>query len=132
MRQSIILFAPELLSVLDGEARPSGPASNAAAVAALVAWEKANGRLYSLLYFATSGSAQLTVRAHERQGDGAMGDGAAAWAVLRRACHAELYRVKHKSGGDPIDFFANGTGLRLRLHRLGGGRSPIPCSWASC
>ena len=66
-------------SRLDGDARPSGHASTADAVAV---WEKANGRLYSLLFFATSGSAQLTVRAHEGRGTRPMGDGAAAWNAL--------------------------------------------------
>ena len=61
--------------VLDGDARPSGPASPADAVAV---WEKANGRLYSLLFFAISGSAQLTVCGYEGRGIRPMGDGAAA------------------------------------------------------
>ena len=60
--EAIIFYSPELLPVLDGDTRPSGHASTADAVAV---WEKANGRLYYLLFFATSGSAQLTVRAHD-------------------------------------------------------------------
>ena len=79
IREVFILYLPELLPVLDGDARPSGPASTADAVAV---WEKVNGRLYSLLFFATSGSAQLTVRAHEGRGTRPMGDGAAAWNAL--------------------------------------------------
>ena len=70
IREAIILYS--LLPVLDGDARPLGHASTADAVAV---WEKANGRLYSLLFFATSGSAQLTVRAHEGRGTRLMGDG---------------------------------------------------------
>ena len=52
IREAIILYSPELLPVLDWDAHPWGPASTTDAVAV---WEKANGRLYSLLYFATSG-----------------------------------------------------------------------------
>ena len=78
--------------------------------------ENVNGRLYSLLSIATSGSAQLTVRGHEGRGT-PMGDGAASWNALnerfdalnqeaRRACHNEQFNLKHKAVGDPIDFFA--------------------------
>ena len=75
IREATILYSPELLPVLDGDARPSGPASTEDAVAVR---EKANGRLYSLLFFATSGSAQLTDRAHDGRGTRPMGDGASA------------------------------------------------------
>ena len=70
IREAIILYSPELLPVLDGDARPSRHASTADVV---TVWEKSNGRLYSLLFFATSGSAQLTVRAHEGRGTRPMG-----------------------------------------------------------
>ena len=123
IREANILCSPELLPVLDGDARPSERASTADAVAV---WEKANGLLYSLLFFATSGSAQLTVRAHEGRGTRPMGDGAAAWNALnerfdaqnqeaRRACHNELFNLRHKAGGDPIEFFTKGWDLKLRL-----------------
>ena len=93
-------------------------------------WGKANGRLYSLLFFATSAFAQLTVRAHEGRGTRPMGDGAAAWNALnerfdaqnqeaRRACQNELFNVRHKAGRDPIDFFTKGWDLKLRLEVLG-------------
>ena len=106
---------------------PSGPASTADAVAV---WEKANGRLYSLLFFATSGSAQLTVRAHEGRETHPMRDGAAAWNALnerfdaqhreaRRACHNELFNLRHTASADPIDFCAKGWDLKLRLEVLG-------------
>ena len=113
MREAIIFYSPELLPVLDGGARLSGPAS---AADAITVWEKVNGRLYSLFLFATSESAQLTVRGHEGRGT-PMGDGAASWNALnerfdalnqeaRRACHNEQFNLKHKAVGDPIDFFA--------------------------
>ena len=41
IREAIILYLPELVPVLDWDARPSGHASTADAVAV---WEKANGR----------------------------------------------------------------------------------------
>lgn len=127
LRQGIILYVPELLPILDGDARPSGPSSTPAATAA---WDKANGRMYSLLFFTTSGSAQLTVRAHEGGGTSRMGDGAAAWKALnerfdahnqeaRRACHNELFNLRHLAGGDPVDFFTKGYDLKGRLKLLG-------------
>ena len=84
--EAIILYSPELLAVLDGDTRPSGHASTADAVAV---WENANGPFYSLLFFATSGSAQLTVRAHEGRGTRPMGDGAAAWNALNERFDAQ-------------------------------------------
>ena len=45
IHEAIILYSTELLPVLDEDARPSGPATTADAVAVS---EKANGRLYSL------------------------------------------------------------------------------------
>eukprot|EP00903_Cladosiphon_okamuranus_P005795 g5742.t1 len=59
-----------------------------------------------------------------------MGDGAAAWQALnerfdaqtqeaRRACHNELFNLRHVAGGDPIDFFTKGWDLKLRLQVLG-------------
>ena len=59
LSQAINFYTPELLTVLEGGERPTATAANAEAVAA---WDEANGRLYSLLFFATSGSAKLTVR----------------------------------------------------------------------
>ncbi|CAB1110628.1 unnamed protein product [Ectocarpus sp. CCAP 1310/34] len=127
LRHAIILHAPELLPVLNGNARPSATAANAEDVAA---WDKANGRLFSLLFVVTSESAQLTVRTHEGAADSDMGDGTAAWRALnerfdaqtqeaRRACHNELFNLRHLAGGDPIDFFTKGWDLKLRLKVLG-------------
>ena len=93
-------------------------------------WEKANGRLYALLFFATSGNAQLTVRTREGRGTRPMGDEAAAWNAFnerfdaqnqeaRRACHNELFNLRHKAGEDPIDFFTKRWDLKLRLEVLG-------------
>ena len=127
LSQAINFHAPELLTVLEGGERPTATAANAEAVAA---WDKANGRLYSLLFFATSGSAKLTVRTKEGTETNSRGDGRAAWKALnarfdaqtqeaRRACHNELFNLRHLQGGDPIDFFTKGWDLRLRLKGLG-------------
>ena len=129
IREAIILYSPELLPVLDGDARPSGPASTTDAVAV---WGEVNGRFYSLLFFATPGSAQLTARAHNDQGTRPMGDGAAAWNALnlrfdaqnqetRRACHNELFNLRHKAGGDPVDFLTKDVGSQASPRGAGGG-----------
>ena len=75
IREAIILYSPELLPIFHRDARPYGPPSTTDAVAV---WEKVNGRLCCLLFFATSGSAQLTVRAYEGRGTRPMGDVPAA------------------------------------------------------
>ena len=59
-----------------------------------------------------------------------MGDGAAAWNALNErfdaqnqdawgACHNEMFNLRHKAGGDPIDFFTKGWDNKLRLDVLG-------------
>ena len=59
-----------------------------------------------------------------------MGDGAAAWNALnehfdahneeaRRACHNELFNLRHKADGDPVDVFTNRLDLKLRFEVLG-------------
>ena len=96
--------------------------------------ENVNGRLYSLLSIATSGSAQLTVRTHEGRGTRLMRDGAAARNALNacfdaqnqeapRNYHNDLLNLRHKAGGDPIDFFTKGWDLKLRLEVLGAAYS---------
>ena len=37
----------------------------------------------------------------------------------RRACHNELFNLRHKAGGDPINFFTKGWDVKLRLEVLG-------------
>ena len=59
-----------------------------------------------------------------------MGDGAAAWNAhdercdaqyqeARRACHDELFNLRHTAGGDPIDYFTKVWDLKLRLEVMG-------------
>ena len=58
--------------------------------------------IYSILFFLTEGSANITVWAHESKEKGCMGNGVAAWKSLkerldgntkeaRRACREELF-----------------------------------------
>ena len=78
IRQAFGLYAPDLLNVLDGEPCPA--ATDTTKVAA---WEKANNNIYSILFFMTEGSANITVRAYESTGQGCSGDGVAAWKTLK-------------------------------------------------
>ena len=61
-----------------------------------------------------------------------MGDGAAAWNAFnerfdaqnqeaRRACHNELFNLRHKAGGDLIDFFTKGVGPQASPRGASGG-----------
>ena len=95
------------------------------------AWKKANNNIYSIFYFDTEGSANITVSAHEGTEVGCLGDGVAAWKALkerfdgntkeaRRACREELFTTTMPSGGDPTDFISSMDGLRLRLADMGG------------
>ena len=106
LSQAINFDTPELLTVLERGERPTATAANAEAMAAR---DKANGCLYSLFFFATSGSAQLTVRTKEGTGTNSRGDRRAAWKALnarfdaqtqesRRAFHNELFNLRHLQG----------------------------------
>ena len=68
----INIHAPELLTVLRGSAQPD---PLAATLADVTAWDKADSRLYSLLFFATTGSARIAVQAHRKAGTSAEGNG---------------------------------------------------------
>ena len=125
---AINIHAPELLTILRGSARPD---SLAATLAEVTAWDKADSRLYSLLFFPTTGSARITVQAHRKAGTSAEGNGQLSSAALnarfdahtqeaRRACHKELFALTHVTGGDPVDFFSKGCELKLRLENSGG------------
>ena len=111
---------------------PCPPATGANANAAgATAWTMLNSKLYSILFFATEGSANITVkqfqaRPQARQQAGGVG----AWEALsvrfdgntkeaRRACREKLTHASMKSGEDPIDFFAKLDEQRLRLADMG-------------
>lgn len=122
LRNGVNLYVPDLKPILDGAIRPAETAPTEGAGAA---WDKANDRFFSLLFFVTDGSAHNTILAHEEAADGA-----AAWKALnarfdantqeaRRACHRELFGLRHLAGGDPVDFFTKGMDLKIRLRGLG-------------
>ena len=60
VRQALGLYATDMLKVLDGT-----PCPKETDVDGVNAWKKANNNIYSILYFHTEGSANITVRAHE-------------------------------------------------------------------
>ena len=123
-RNAVNLFAPDLKPILAGADSPADPEPDEGDRAK---WDQANSRLFSLLFFVTSGSAHATVLTHEEAVDGT-----AAWKALnerfdthtqeaRHACHRELFGPQHLAGGDPIDVFTKGMDLKIRLQGLGGG-----------
>ena len=63
----INIHAPDVLTVLRGSARPDLLAASLADVNG----DKTDSRLYSILSFATTGSAQITVQAHRKAGTSA-------------------------------------------------------------
>ena len=73
VRQAFGLYALDMLKVLDGT-----PCLEETDVDGINAWMKANNNIYSILYFHTEGSANITVRAHEHTKVGCFGDGVAA------------------------------------------------------
>ena len=123
----INIHAPELLTVLRRSAR-LGLLS--ATLANVTAWDKADSRLYSLLLFATTGSARITVQPLRKSGTSADRNGQLTWAGLnarfgahtqeaRRACQKELFAITHVAVGDPVDFLSKGCELKLLLETLG-------------
>ena len=90
-----------------------------------------NSKLYSILYFATEGSANITVKQFQARPQARQkADGVGAWEALsvrfdgntkeaRRACREKLTHASTKSGEDPIDFFAKLDEQRLRLADMG-------------
>ena len=123
LRNAVNLLAPDLKPILAGADSPAEPEPDAGDRAK---WDQANSRLFSLLFFVTSGSAYATVLTHEEAADGT-----AAWKALnerldahtqeaRRACHRELFGLRHLAGGDSTYFFPKGMDLKIRLQGLGG------------
>ena len=130
LRNAVNLFAPDLKPILAGADSPAEPEPGEGDRAK---WDQANSRLFSLLFFVTSGSAHATVLTHEESTDGT-----ATWKALnerfdahiqeaRHACHRELFDLWHLAGGDPIDFFTKGMDLKIRLHGLGEEVSKQVC-----
>ena len=123
--QAISLFARELRIVFEVPCL----ADTGLITAAADAWETADKRLYSVLYFATTGSAHITVKAHKGKTKSSTEDGAAAWKALqnrfngntneaRRALREQLHKSKIKIGNDPTSFIATTNDLRFRLEDM--------------
>ena len=94
LRNAVNLFASDLKPILAGADSPAEPEPDEGDRAK---WDQASSRLFSLLFFVTSGPAHATVLTHEETADGT-----AAWKALnerfdahtqkaRRACHRELF-----------------------------------------
>jgi len=126
LRQAIGLYKPKMLDILDGAPRPN--ASTHADDAA--EWGSNNNKLFGVLYFATTGSAHLTVKEHMSKNRGEMGNGVAAWNALhqrfdgntkeaRRKAREELFNMHMEDDSDPQDFFFKTDHLRARLMDMG-------------
>ena len=117
-RNAVNLFAPDLKPIRAGADSPAEPEPGEGDRAKR---DKDNSRLFSLLFFVTSGSVHSTVLNHEEAADGtaalkALNDRFHAHTQeARRACHRELFGLRRLAGGDPIGFFTKGTDLKFRL-----------------
>ena len=104
---------------------------NYANAAGATAWTMLNSKLCSILFFATEGSANITVKQFQARPQARQkADGVGAWEALsvrfdgntkeaRCACREKLTHPSMKSGEDPIDFFAKLDEQRLRLADTG-------------
>ena len=125
VHQAFGLYALDMLKALD-----ETPCQEETDVDGVNAWKKANNTIYSIPYFHTEGSANITVRAHESTEVGCLGDGVAAWKSLkqrfdrntkeaRRACWEKLLTTITPSGGHPTDLISIMDDLQLRLADMG-------------
>ena len=126
IRQAIGLHKPKLLPILDGKRRPTG-AANAEAAAE---WTEHNNQLFSIPFFMTSESANVTVKTYMSKDVGGMGDGAVAWKAIkerfdgntkqaRRTAREKLFKSTMAETDDPEDFVSHTDRLRDRLKELG-------------
>ena len=86
VHQAFGLYALDMLKVLDGT-----PCPEDTDVDGVNAW-KVNNNIYSILYFRTEGSVNITVRAHESTKVGCLGDGVAAWKALKERFTLQRHR----------------------------------------
>ena len=127
VRMAISYHNKGIFDVLNGEECPQDTSNPDA----IEKWNSDNWDLFSILFFATTGSAHTVVRQFEgkKQGEG-LGNGVAAWEALaekydsftketRRACYEELTTNKMAQGEDPDDFFTKMEDLRERLKDMG-------------
>ena len=61
LREAIALYSDDMVDLLDGTPCPPATGANANATGA-TAWTMLNSKLYSILFFATEGSANITVK----------------------------------------------------------------------
>ena len=98
---------------------------------AIEQWNSDSCDLFSILFFATTGSANIFVRQFmgKRRVE-VLGDGISAWLALaekydsytketRRACYEDLTTHKMRHEEDPEDFFFKMEDLRVRLKDMG-------------
>ena len=78
MLQAFGLYALDMLEVID-----ETPCPEETDVDGVNSRKKVNNNVYSILYFHTEGSANITVQAHETTEVGCLGDGVAAWKALK-------------------------------------------------
>ena len=130
LREAIALYSDEMVDLLDGT--PCLPATGVNANAARAsAWTMFNSKLYSILFLATEGSANITVKQFQARLQARQkADGVGAWEALsvrfdgntkeaRRACREKLTHASMKPGEDPVDFSAKLDEQRLRLADMG-------------
>ena len=78
VRQAFGLHALDMLKVLDGT-----PCLEETDVDGVNAWKEANNNIYSIPYFHTECSTNITFRAHESTEVGCLGGSGAAWRALK-------------------------------------------------
>ena len=121
MRMGISYHNKRLFGILNGSPCPEGDTN----ATALEQWNSDNCDLFFILFFATTGSANILVRQFESkiQGEG-LGDGISAWLTLaekydsdtkktHRSCYEDLTTHKMTHGEGPEDFFFKMEDLRV-------------------
>ena len=127
VRMGISYHNKRLFGILNGNPCSEGD-TNATVIEQ---WNSDNCNLFFILFFATTGSANILACQVEGkiQGEG-LGDGISAWLALaekydsytketRRACYVDLTTHKMRHGEDPEDFFCKMEDLRVRLKDMG-------------
>ena len=82
LREAIALYSDDMVYLLDGTPCPPATGANANATGA-TAWTILNSKLYSILFFATDGSANITVKQFQARPQARQkADGVGAWEAL--------------------------------------------------
>ena len=82
LREAIALYPDDMVNLLDGTPCPPATGANANATGA-TAWTMLNSKLYSILFFATEGSANITVKQFQARPQARQkADGVGAWEAL--------------------------------------------------